>query len=68
MSQQVKCDIRGNNNLPPTVRSEGGSECRQVAEAKAAAAISAGTGPSKKRKTEGDEEWEGQSDQGASRI
>jgi uncharacterized Zn-finger protein len=50
------------------LRSEGGSECRQVAEAKAAASISAGTGPSKKRKTEGDEEWEGQSDQGASRI
>lgn len=53
----------------PTVRSEGGSECRQIAEAKAAAAITAGTGPSKKRRTDGgDENWEGQSDQGPSRT
>lgn len=52
-----------------TVRSEGGSECRQIAEAKAAEAISAGTGPSKKRRTNGgDEDWENRSDQGTSRT
>ena len=52
------------------VRSEGGSECRVIAEAKAAEAISAGTGPStKKRKTgdNGEENWDGSaSEQGVS--
>lgn len=52
------------------VRSEGGSECRVIAEAKAAEAISTGTGPStKKRKTGGNEEesWDGSAnEQGAS--
>ena len=51
------------------VRSEGGSECRQIAEAKAAEAISAGTGPSKKRRTNGGgEDWENRSDEGTSRT
>ena len=54
--------------LCSTVRSEGGSECRQIAEAKAAEAISAGTGPSKKRRTDGgDEDWENRSE-GTSRT